>query len=124
VQHERKPIVDRKEGIIAAAGGSSTSGGGGSSSTYLSGKSGYQQTRGKGHNVKAEAAATPPVHSTPATPFNLNENLFPMGLNFAELTQTLSKCNLCINPYIIVSGLLLYFICVFYLHNLFIVSLK
>ncbi|XP_017001894.2 nuclear hormone receptor HR78 isoform X1 [Drosophila takahashii] len=89
VQHERKPIVDRKEGIIAAAGGSSTSGGGGTSSTYLSGKSGYQQARGKGHNVKAEAAATPPVHSTPATPFNLNENLFPMGLNFAELTQTL-----------------------------------
>ncbi|XP_017128288.1 nuclear hormone receptor HR78 isoform X2 [Drosophila elegans] len=89
VQHERKPIVDRKEGLIAAASGSSTSGGGGSSSTYLSGKSGYQQGRGKGHSVKAEAAATPPVHSTPATPFNLNENLFPMGLNFAELTQTL-----------------------------------
>ncbi|XP_039486180.1 nuclear hormone receptor HR78 isoform X1 [Drosophila santomea] len=89
VQHERKPIVDRKEGIIATAGGSSTSGGGGSSSTYLSGKSGYQQGRGKGHSVKAESAATPPVHSTPATAFNLNENIFPMGLNFAELTQTL-----------------------------------
>ncbi|KAH8360507.1 hypothetical protein KR200_007904 [Drosophila serrata] len=91
VQHERKPIVDRKEGIInAAAGGSSASGGGGGSSTYLSGKASYQSGgRGKGHSVKAEAAATPPVQSTPATPFNLNENLFPMGLNFAELTQTL-----------------------------------
>ncbi|KAH8373435.1 hypothetical protein KR009_006850, partial [Drosophila setifemur] len=89
VQHERKPIVDRKEGIIANAGSSSTSGAGGNTSNYLSGKSGYQQGRAKGHNVKAEAAATLPVQSTQANTFNLNENLFPMGINFAELTQTL-----------------------------------
>ncbi|XP_060656221.1 nuclear hormone receptor HR78 isoform X2 [Drosophila nasuta] len=113
VQHERKPIVDRKDGLASSSssGGISASGStatGGSSSGSVANKSSYQQVRVKqqqqqqqqqhASSVAAAAAsaalfqhaATPPVSSTAtSTPFGLNENLFPMGLNFAELTQTL-----------------------------------
>ncbi|KAH8274515.1 hypothetical protein KR044_006101, partial [Drosophila immigrans] len=116
VQHERKPIVDRKDGIassssVSVSGSSSTVGNSGGSSAN---KSSYQQVRVKQQQQQQQqqqhassvaaaaasaalfqhAAATPPVSSAAnSTPFGLNENLFPMGLNFAELTQTLSKCS-------------------------------
>lgn len=112
MQHERKPIVDRKDGIVSGAtgsvsGSSSTTG---ASSGSAAGKSGYQQVRVKQQQQQQHAsaaaaaaasaasaalfqhAATPPA-STATTPFGLSENLFPMSLNFAELTQTLSKCS-------------------------------
>ncbi|XP_032291167.1 nuclear hormone receptor HR78 isoform X2 [Drosophila virilis] len=107
VQHERKPIVDRKDGIVSGSTGSvsGSSSTAGASSGSAAGKSGYQQVRVKQqqqqHASAAAAAAasaasaalfqhaaTPPA-STATTPFGLSENLFPMSLNFAELTQTL-----------------------------------
>ncbi|XP_064541111.1 nuclear hormone receptor HR78 isoform X3 [Drosophila montana] len=106
VQHERKPIVDRKDGIVSGATGSvsGSSSTAGASSGSAAGKSGYQQVRVKQQQQHASAAAaaaasaasaalfqhaaTPPA-STATTPFGLSENLFPMSLNFAELTQTL-----------------------------------
>ncbi|XP_034482031.1 nuclear hormone receptor HR78 isoform X2 [Drosophila innubila] len=107
VQHERKPIVDRKDGIVSnSAGGVAGSNSGGNSSSSSTTKSSYQQVRVKQQqqqqqhaSVAAAAsaasaalfqhAATPPVSSATTAPFVINENLFPMGLNFAELTQTL-----------------------------------
>lgn len=111
VQHERKPIVDRKDGIGSGGTGSvsgSSSSAGGPTSVSSAGKSSYQQVRVKQQQqqhasaaaaVAASAAslfqhaATPTVGNTPTTPFGLSETLFPMNLNFAELTQTLSKTN-------------------------------
>ncbi|XP_017864260.1 PREDICTED: nuclear hormone receptor HR78 isoform X2 [Drosophila arizonae] len=107
VQHERKPIVDRKDGIGSGGTGSvsgSSSSAGGPTSVSSAGKSSYQQVRVKQQQqqhasaaaaVAASAAslfqhaATPTVGNTPTTPFGLSETLFPMNLNFAELTQTL-----------------------------------
>ncbi|KAM8707773.1 hypothetical protein ACLKA7_014846 [Drosophila subpalustris] len=112
VQHERKPIVDRKDGMVSSSAGvvSGSSNSAGTSTSSSTTKSSYQQVRVKQQqqqqqqqqqhaSVAAAAsaasaalfqhAATPPVSSTSTTPFVINENLFPMGLNFAELTQTL-----------------------------------
>lgn len=124
VQHERKPIVDRKDGIISGAAGSvagSSNSASGLSSSSTSKASYQQQVRVKQQHqqqqqqqqhatsVAAAAAAsaasaalfqhaaTPSsVASAATTPFGISENLFPMSLNFAELTQTLSKCSIII----------------------------
>lgn len=119
VQHERKPIVDRKDGIISSAAGSvagSSNSASGLNSSSTSKSSYQQQVRVKQQHqqqqqqhatsVAAAAAATaasaalfqhaatpPSVTNAATTPFGISENLFPMSLNFAELTQTLSKCS-------------------------------
>ncbi|XP_017844115.1 nuclear hormone receptor HR78 isoform X2 [Drosophila busckii] len=118
VQHERKPIVDRQERKPIAdrreastsnciAGSSSVgSNAAAASSSNSSSKSCYQQSRVKQEQQQQQQqqqqrqqhataaalfqhAATPPMGSAASTPFGLSENIFPMSLNFAELTQTL-----------------------------------
>ncbi|XP_030387213.1 nuclear hormone receptor HR78 isoform X2 [Scaptodrosophila lebanonensis] len=99
VQHERKPIVDRRDASVGGnSAASSSSSSVAATNSSSSTKPNYQQQpRNKQHVSTAAASAalfqhaanTPPVPSTTATAFGLADNLFPMSLNFAELTQTL-----------------------------------
>ncbi|KAL9903790.1 nuclear hormone receptor HR78 isoform X2 [Glossina fuscipes] len=108
VQHERKPIVDKKD--TGGAGPSTTStvttgltvsGGGGGSSSLKSTPSPVYPARAKtsslfSNNMNAAAAvAAATSAANAAAAFSLDNNIaaaagiFPMSLNFAELTQTL-----------------------------------
>ncbi|XP_013107416.2 nuclear hormone receptor HR78 isoform X1 [Stomoxys calcitrans] len=99
VQHERKPILDKKDPMSSASTSqavqSLTVGGGGSGAGAASMKSNTSpqfQPRSKlspslfNHNLSAAAAAT---NAAAAFSTTAAAGIFPMGLNFAELTQTL-----------------------------------
>lgn len=104
MQHERKPIVDKKETLSSSASTSSTA----TSTTVLSSSLASSSTnasspvyqRGKlfNHsptNVSATSATTSAaVASAAAAALSLESvtsGVFPVGFNFAELTQTLSN---------------------------------
>lgn len=101
VQHERKPILDKKDPMSAASTSQTVQGltvgggsGGAAAASIKSNTSPQFQQRSKlspslfNHNINSAASNAAAAFSTSAA------GIFPMGLNFAELTQTLSKCNL------------------------------
>ncbi|XP_073836325.1 hormone-receptor-like in 78 isoform X2 [Musca autumnalis] len=100
VQHERKPIIDKKDPMSSASNSQAVQGltvtAGGSGSTTSSMKSNaspqfHQRSKLSplfNHNLNAAAAAS---NAAAAAAFSSSAaaGIFPMGLNFAELTQTL-----------------------------------
>lgn len=110
MQHERKPILDKKDPNAASAAGQSTAqaltvcGGssGGSSSLKSSNASPQFPQRSKSssssssifnHNLSAAAAAAAASNTAAAFALDAGNLAAPeiFGLNFAELTQTLSE---------------------------------
>ncbi|XP_058976224.1 nuclear hormone receptor HR78-like [Musca domestica] len=97
VQHERKPIIDKKDPMSTAStsqGLPVSAGGSGSTASSMKSNSSPQfHQRSKlsplfNHNLNAAAAAS---NAAAAAAFSSSAaaGIFPMGLNFAELTQTL-----------------------------------
>ncbi|XP_005180510.1 nuclear hormone receptor HR78 isoform X2 [Musca domestica] len=97
VQHERKPIIDKKDPMSSAStsqGLPVSAGGSGSTASSMKSNSSPQfHQRSKlsplfNHNLNAAAAAS---NAAAAAAFSSSAaaGIFPMGLNFAELTQTL-----------------------------------
>lgn len=113
MQHERKPILDKKDPNLAGnnqqnAGQVTASGVANAANLKSTNASPQFQQRSKAsssasiynHNLTAAAAAA----ANPTTAFTLDSsNLAPpeiFGLNFAELTQTLCKFFFDLNHYI------------------------
>lgn len=108
VQHERKPILDKKDPNAATSAGQTTAqaltvgGGGGVGSGVKSTNASPQfQQRTKSsssssifnHNLNAAAAAAAASNTAAAFALDTSNLAAPeiFGLNFAELTQTLSE---------------------------------
>lgn len=106
VQHERKPIIDKKDSNSASTGQTSqgltvVAGGAGSlksttASPQFSQRSKSSSTSIFNHNLNSTTAAVASnVAANSGAAFALDtsslaaSDIFPMGLNFAELTQTL-----------------------------------
>lgn len=87
VQHERKPLLDRKEAASAAAAiiGNNTGTGSDSLTAY-----GSQSRSGSGNGGKQHSRNDFLSSPTGANIGGLN-NLFPVGISLADITSTLAQ---------------------------------
>lgn len=96
VQHERKPLLDKKEAAAAAAAAAMVANNSAGTGGDMTGLGAFTSQGRGGSGTNAKYSRNEFISSPTGANMGNLSNLFPVGISFAELTSTLaqrgSKC--------------------------------
>lgn len=91
VQHERKPLLDKKEAAAAAAAAALVANNSANTGGDLSGMGAFTSQARSGSGTNAKYSRNEFISSPTGGNMGNLGNLFPVGISFAELTSTLAQ---------------------------------